>query len=139
MTSTANCRTPAPGWRTRRASGGASPTEPGTEWPLSTISIGSAERPLAIADAGWISRAFETQANAQGGAPPCVRVLIRTTAVDLTLRTPNCAAAEAGGGRPPSREESEIARLWHLEGLSSTRYTAAQVVGFVERVRQLLR
>jgi hypothetical protein len=104
---------------------------------MSTISIGGAERPLAVADAGWIGDAFDAHAHA--GAPPCVRVMIRAGNVDLKLQTPNCAAAAGGGGRPPSREEAEISRLWNMEGLSSTRFTAAQVAAFVECVGHLLR
>jgi hypothetical protein len=104
---------------------------------MSTISIGGAERPLAVADAGWIAAAFETHAHA--GQPPCVRVTIRDGNVDMNLQTPNCAARTGGGGRPPSREESEVSRLWNMEGLSSTRFTAAQVAAFVECVGHLLR
>jgi hypothetical protein len=103
---------------------------------MSTISIAGAERPLAIADPGWIERAFDAHAS---GQPPCVRVLIRAADVEMTLQTLNCAAAVGGAGRPPSRPESEISRLWNMEGLSSTRFTAGQVTAFVERVRQLLR
>ena len=104
---------------------------------MSTISIGEAERPLVVADAGWIAAAFEAQAHA--GEPPCVRVMIRAGNVDLKLQTPNCAAAAGGRGRPPSREEAEISRLWNMEGLSSTRFTAAQVAAFVEYLGHLLR
>lgn len=104
---------------------------------MSTISIADAERPLAIADPGWIGRAFD--AHARSGQPPCVRVLIRAADVQMTLQTPNCAAADGGAGRPPSRQESEISRLWNMEGLSSSRFTAGQVAAFVERVRQFLR
>ena len=105
---------------------------------MSTISIAGAERPLAIADPGWIERAFA--AYAKSGQPPCVRVLIRAADVEMTLQTPNCAATAAvAAGRPPSRQESEISRLWNMEGLSGTRFTAGQVAAFVERVRQFLR
>jgi hypothetical protein len=104
---------------------------------MSTISIGGAERPLAVADAGWIVAAFETHAHA--GELPCVRVTIRAGNVDMNLRTANCAAASGGGGRPPSREEAEISRLWNMEGLSGTRFSAAQVAAFVECVGHLLR
>jgi hypothetical protein len=104
---------------------------------VSTISIADAERPLAIADPGWIERAFE--AHAKSGQPPCVRVLIRAAEVEMTLQTLNCPTASAAAGRPPSRQESEISRLWNMEGLSSTRFTAGQVAAFVERVRQYLR
>jgi hypothetical protein len=104
---------------------------------MSTISIGGAERPLAVADAGWIAAAFE--AHAHVSEPPCVRVMIRAGNVDMNLQTPNCAAGTGGGGRPPSREEAEISRLWNMEGLSSTRFTATQVAAFVECVGHLLR
>jgi len=104
---------------------------------MSTISIGGAERPLAVADAGWIGAAFEAHAHA--GEPPCVRVMIRAGNVDMSLQTPNCAARSGGGGRPPSRAEAEISRLWNMEGLSSTRFTAAQIAAFVECVGHLLR
>lgn len=104
---------------------------------MSTISIADAERPLAIADPGWIERAFD--AHGKSGQPPCVRVRIRAADVEMTLQTPNCAAAAAAAGRTPSRQESEISRLWNMEGLSSTRFTADQVAAFVERVRQFLR
>ena len=104
---------------------------------MSTISIGEAERPLAVADAGWIGAAFEAHAHA--GKPPCVRVTIRAGNVDLKLQTPSCAAGIGAGGRPPSREEAEISRLWNMEGLSSTRFTAAQVAAFVECLGHLLR
>jgi hypothetical protein len=104
---------------------------------VSIITIGGTERPLAVADRGWIGQAFDTQA--LSGRAPCVRVLIQASGVDMTLQTLTCAAGAAGGGRPPSREESEISRLWNMEGLSSMRYTADQVAAFVERVAQLLR
>jgi hypothetical protein len=104
---------------------------------MSTLSIGEAERPLAVADAGWIARAFDAHAHA--GELPCVRVKIRAGNVDMILQTPNCAAGTGGGGRPPSRDEAEISRLWNLQGLSSTRFTAAQVAAFVECVGHLLR
>jgi hypothetical protein len=104
---------------------------------MSTISIGGAERPLAVADAGWIGRAFD--AHKQAGELPCVRVMIRGGNVDLTLQTLNCAAATGRGGRPPSGDEAEISRLWNMEGLSSMRFAADQVAAFVERVRHLLR
>ena len=103
---------------------------------MSTISIGGAERPLAIADVGWIGRAFE--AHEHTGELPCVRVRIRGGNVDLTLQTPNCEARTGGGGRPPSHEEAEISRLWNMQGLSSTRFTAAQVADFVDRVKHVL-
>ena len=103
---------------------------------MSTISIGGAERPLAVADAGWIGRAFD--AHERSGKLPCVRVMIRGGNVDLTLQTVNCAAGTAPGGRPPSSAEAEISRLWNMEGLSSTRFAADQVAAFVERVRNLL-
>jgi hypothetical protein len=103
---------------------------------MSTISIGEAERPLAIADVGWIGRAFEAHEHA--GELPCVRVMIRGGNVDLTLQTPNCVARTGGGGRPPSHEEAEISRLWNMQGLSSTRFTAAQVADFVDRVKHVL-
>jgi hypothetical protein len=104
---------------------------------MSTISIGGAERSLAVADAGWIGRAFD--AHKQAGELPCVRVMIRGGNVDLTLQTLNCAAATGRGGRPPSSDEAEISRLWNMEGLSSMRFAADQVAAFVERVRHLLR
>ena len=53
---------------------------------MSTLSIGEAERPLAVADAGWIARAFDAHAHA--GELPCVRVKIRTGNVDMILQTP---------------------------------------------------
>ena len=104
---------------------------------MSTISIGGAARPLAVADARWIGRTFD--AHAHVGELPCVRVMIRAGNVDMKLQTPNCAAGSGGGGRPPSREESEISRVWNMEGLSSTRFTAAQVAAFVECLGHLLR
>jgi len=104
---------------------------------MSTISIGGAERPLAIADAGWIGRAFD--AHKHSGELPCVRVMIRGGNVDLTLQTLNCAAAAGPGGRPPSSDEAEISRLWNMEGLSSTRFAAEQVASFDERERHQLR
>jgi hypothetical protein len=104
---------------------------------MSTISIGGAERPLAVADAGWIGRAFDAHEHA--GELPCVRVRIRAGKVDMNLQTSNCAAGASGGGRPPSREEAEISRFWNMEGLSSMRFSARQVVDFVDRVKGLLR
>ena len=104
---------------------------------MSTISIGGTERPLAIADRGWIGRAFEAQT--QNGVAPCVRILIRAANVDLTLQTPTCGAGTSASGRPPSREEAEISRLWNMQGLSSARFTASQVADFVAGVTRLLR
>jgi hypothetical protein len=104
---------------------------------VSTITIGRAERALAVADRGWIGQTFDAQGHE--GHAPCVRILLRAEGVDMTLQTLTCAARNTGGGRPPSREESEISRLWNMEGLSSLRYTAGQVADFVERVTRLLR
>ena len=104
---------------------------------MSIITIGGTERPLAVADRLWIGQAFDTQAH--NGRAPCVRILLRATGVDMTLQTLTCAAGTTGGGRPPSPEESEVSRLWNMEGLSSMRYTADQVAAFVERVTRLLR
>jgi hypothetical protein len=105
---------------------------------VSTISIGGAERPLALADASWIGRAFDAQAP---GELPAVRILIRALRVDMTLQTLNCGGGGGApaGGRPLTREEAEIARLWSLAGLGSPRYGAQQVAEFVESVRHLLR
>ena len=128
---------PDPGRVIRRGSGNGARIDSSQRPRMSTISIGGAERPLAIADVGWIGRAFE--AHEHTGELPCVRVRIRGGNVDLTLQTLNCAAHTGGGGRPPSHEEAEISRQWNMEGLSSTRFSARQVADFVDRLKHLLR
>src|SRR5258705_10219718 len=122
---------------TGREGGGAPGFDSPRQRARATLRSGGAKSPLAVADAGWIGRAFD--AHKRSGELPCVRVMIRGENVDLTLQTVNCAAGTAPGGRPPSSDEAEISRLWNMEGLSSTRFAADQVAAFVERVRNLLR
>src|SRR5882724_8818701 len=78
-----------PGRLIWRESGGGARIDSSREPSMSTISIGGAERPIAVADAGWIGRAFDAHKHA--GELPCVRVMIRGRNVDLTLQTLNCA------------------------------------------------
>jgi hypothetical protein len=103
---------------------------------MNSISIGGIERSLGDADAAWIRRQIDERL--RSGQLPCVRVMIQTTSLHISLQTPNCGAG-GGGGRAPNTDERKILDLWNMEGLSNPMFTARQVVDFVGRVKHLIR
>lgn len=103
---------------------------------MNTIAVGTAERPLSDADAGWVDRQFAE--SARYGRVPCVRVAINTSGLNLILQTPTCASG-GGGGRSPNADELKVLDLWNMEGLNAAGFGPRAVIDFVHRVKHLIR
>lgn len=98
---------------------------------MSTIRIGTDERPLGQADPQWITQ--EIVGRRKDGLAVCVIVTIKTTDLNLNLATPACSRG-GGGGRPPTPREQAILDLWRKHGLDDADFSPGAVVAFVKQV-----
>jgi hypothetical protein len=103
---------------------------------MNMISVGSSERDLQNASAGWIREHVE--AVRSRGIPVCVKVRLQSGPIDVALATPVCSGS-GGGWRTPNREEHEIIELWEKRGLNRNDFDLGQLIAFVNRVKAILR
>jgi len=102
---------------------------------MNRIWIGGVERALEDADSQWINE--QIRARRQDGQDPCVRVSIRTDAVNIMLETENCKSP-ASSGRRPNEQEKALFDLWAQHHLREVRFTSGNVVSFVQQVQRLI-
>ena len=102
---------------------------------MSTIRIGTDERPLGQADPQWITQ--EIVGRRKDGLPDCVIVTIKTTDLSMHLATPACARGGVGG-RPPTPREQAVFALWRKHGLDDVEFSPGAVVAFVKQVAAYL-
>lgn len=95
------------------------------------VRIGESERELNDATPQWINEQITRRKN--DGVTVCIRVLINTGALNLTLSTPTCGGG-GGGGRPPNSQESEILALWDKLHLSTSEFSGGNLVAFLRQV-----
>ncbi|MCK2147443.1 hypothetical protein MYE70_00010 [Marinobacter alexandrii] len=102
---------------------------------MSTVKIGSDERPLGEADAQWINQQINRRRD--DGEDVCVIVRINEPGVDVTLATPSCGGG-GGGGRKANDQESAVLSLWTDRGMNQTDFNGGSLVAFLSQLDRLL-
>lgn len=102
---------------------------------MSTVKIGSDERPLEDADAQWINQQINRRRD--DGEDVCVVVRINEPGVNVTLTTPNCGGG-GGGGRKANDQESAVLGLWTERGMNQTDFNGGSLVAFLSQLDRLL-
>lgn len=67
------------------------------------------------------------------GIPVCVQLLIKTTDLDIILRTDACGGGGGGGGRPPTQREAQVFDLWRRKGLQSGLFAGGELIAFMRQ------
>ncbi len=98
-----------------------------------TVRIGSAERDLRDADAGWITS--QIRQHRAAGEAVCVVLSVTLDRMNLRLATPTCSSG-GGGGRPPNTREAEIIALWSARGLNQPDFAPGNLVAFLRQLVQ---
>jgi hypothetical protein len=96
-----------------------------------TVRIGESERELSDATPEWVNEQITRRKN--DGVSVCVRVLINSGSLNLTLSTPTCGGG-GGGGRPPNAQESEILSLWEKLHLNTAEFSGGNLVAFLKQL-----
>jgi hypothetical protein len=98
---------------------------------MKRIKIGDAESDLDNATPAWIRQHFEDLR--RQGKPVCVEVTLHAGSVNMILSTPGCGPVE-GGGHKPNRQEEKVLALWRKFRLDTDKFSARELLDFVERV-----
>lgn len=100
-----------------------------------TIRIGNDERRCEDVSAQWITQQINRRRD--DNVPACVTVVIHQPPLNMTLRTPGCAATGlgGGGGRAPNDQERKIFDLWARLGLNDLNFSGGNVVAFIKQFR----
>lgn len=98
-----------------------------------TIRISTDTRPLAEATESWINEQVNRRRRDEQNI--CVGVTINTSGINVSLATPGCGKSP-GGGRPANGNELEIIDLWAKRGLSSSDFTAGNLIAFLKQLRR---
>lgn len=102
---------------------------------MNAIKIGNDERPIAGADAQWITQ--EIVGRRKDGENVCVVISIKTAELDMRLATPACGGA-GGRGREPTARERSVLELWQKLHLNEVDFSPGNVVAFVKQVGHYL-
>ena len=102
---------------------------------MNRIWIGGAERRLEDADPQWIHEQLERRR--REGGETCVRIEIHVDGADVALSTPNCPS-RSGARREANELEKSLFDLWERHQLRDAKFTAGNVVAFVQQVRRLV-
>ena len=103
---------------------------------MSTVKIGSEERPIQQVDSQWINQ--EINRRRESGVDVCVVVQLAEPGVNLTLATPSCGSGGGGGGRPPNDKESDVLTLWNHRGMGQADFTGGNLVAFLKQLDRVL-
>jgi len=95
-----------------------------------TVQIGAEVRDLASATESWIND--QLRRREREGASICVIVTVKTSGVDLALRTPSCGGGV--GGRQANAKELEIIELWNRRHLNSNDFTGGNLIAFLKQL-----
>lgn len=99
---------------------------------MSTVKIGTDERPLDNATPQWINQQINNRRD--DGESVCVIVRLRDPYPELNLATPTCGGGGAGQTKQYSDRESAILALWR-EGMGQTGFTGGDLVAFLARLK----
>lgn len=101
------------------------------------ITIGSADQEYASVrdvDESWINQHVNRRKDDDRAV--CVRVRIQQNGIRMRLSTPACG--EAGGRRPPTRQERAILDLWDKCELKDGSFSGGNVVSFFKQLKKIL-
>lgn len=102
---------------------------------MSTVKIGSDERPIQDADPQWINQQINRRRD--DGVDVCVVVRVTEPGVNLTLATPSCGGG-GGGGRQANDKESAVLNLWRERGLNQSDFNGGSLVAFLAQLERVL-
>ena len=100
-----------------------------------TIKIGESERSLPDADVNWVNQQINRRR--AEGLTVCVRVTIKTQAVNVILATPGCASS-GGASRRLTEEEQRVFDLWQQRGLNQSDFSSGNVVAFIKQLDRVI-
>lgn len=98
------------------------------------VYINGNDRMLDQVTPSWLREEIESRRKT--GVAVCVRVVIQSGGLNLTLSTPACAASGAGG-RQPTPQEKEIFDLWSKRGMNSDAFIVGQLNAFLNEVKHI--
>lgn len=96
------------------------------------VRIGDSERELNNVSERWINEQINRRK--RDGLSICVRVLINTDQLNLSLATTGCSQS-AVQGRAPNRFENEIFDLWEKKGLNNENFTGCNLIAFLKQLK----
>lgn len=102
---------------------------------MNNIKIGNEQRPLADADAQWITQ--QINGRRKDGLVVCVVVEITAGEIDVRFATPTCGG-RGGGGRRLTTREQDVLDLWQQHHLNDEKFSPGDVVAFVRQVLRLI-
>jgi hypothetical protein len=94
------------------------------------VVIGGIERRLGEASPQWINEQINRRR--ADNVPICVRILINTPDLNVTLATSDCASG--GGSRPPNPHEAKILSLWEHFHLNQQDFSGGNLVAFLKKI-----
>lgn len=97
------------------------------------VIIGDVESEISSVSESWINQHINRR-NADG-QNVCVRVIIHTDKLKMTLSTPACAVGQPG--RVPNEHEADIFKLWDQCGLNKEHFTGGNLIAFLKKFRNI--
>ena len=94
------------------------------------VIIGDVESEISSVSESWINQHINRR-NADG-QNVCVRVIIHTDKLNMTLSTPSCAVGQPG--RQPSSQEAAVFDMWEQCGLKQTTIHRWASYCFLEKI-----
>jgi hypothetical protein len=93
------------------------------------VIIGDVESELNSINENWINQHINRRK--ADGQSVCVRVIIHTDKLNMTLSTPSCA------GRQPSSQEAAVFDMWEQCGLNRQQFTGGHLIAFLKKFRNI--
>jgi hypothetical protein len=94
------------------------------------VRIATTERHLEDCDGIWFEQIDRRR---QDGLPICIRVMIETGLLNMTLSTGGCPSSNVRG-RQPNTAEAKIFSLWERLGLNKDDFSARRLIEFLGQV-----
>jgi hypothetical protein len=98
------------------------------------VSVGGERRDARDATTAWLRSGIDR--HRQLGSPVCVKVGIKSGAIDMILATEDCPNDDAEG-RPFRPEERKIFELWKGKNLDTNHFTVNDLAEFLVGIRDL--
>lgn len=97
------------------------------------VIIGNVESEINNISESWINQHIDRRK--ADGQNVCVKVIIHTDKLNMTLLTPACAVGQPG--RLPNEYEADIFNLWERCGLNKQQFTGGNLIAFLKKFRNI--
>lgn len=99
------------------------------------VQVGEERRDYSSGLESWVAEQLHRRR--LDGANTCVRVIIQSGSINITLMTPGCAS-RSGPSRRANHREEQLFDLWRDCGLDDAGFQPSHIVTFLRQISQHL-